>query len=89
VDTYSEELAFSNSFMGSGRPENHVVKIQYSEIVKSELRKSDGRVTRCVDHIFFKLKKEMQAIGETGAQMYTHEVAKNFVENLQFVDLVP
>jgi hypothetical protein len=63
MDTYSEELAFSNIFMGSSRPENHEVKIQYSEIVKSELRRSDRRVARCVDNIFFKLKKvQMQAV---------------------------
>jgi hypothetical protein len=63
MDTYSEELAFPNIFMGSSRPENHEVKIQYSEIVKSELRRSDRRVARCVDNIFFKLKKvQMQAV---------------------------
>jgi hypothetical protein len=47
--TYSEEMAFSNMFMGSYRPENHEVKIQNSERVKSELRRSDRRVARCDD----------------------------------------
>jgi hypothetical protein len=46
MDMYSEELGFSNIFMGSGRPENHEVKIQYSKIVKSELQRSDRRVAR-------------------------------------------
>jgi hypothetical protein len=59
MDAYSEELAFSNIFMGSSRPENHKVKIQYSKIVKSELRRSD----RILARYFFKLKKvQMQAV---------------------------
>jgi hypothetical protein len=63
MDTYSEELAFPNIFMGSSRPKNHEVKIQYSKIVKSELQRSDRRVARCVNNIFFKLKKvQMQAV---------------------------
>jgi hypothetical protein len=53
MDTYSEELAFPNIFMGSSRPKNHEVKIQYSKIVKSELQRSDRRVARCVNNIFF------------------------------------
>jgi hypothetical protein len=44
MDTYSEELVFSNIFMGSSRPRNHEVKIQYSEIVESEFQRSDGRL---------------------------------------------
>jgi hypothetical protein len=39
MDTYSEEMEFSNSFMRIYRPRpgKHKVKIQYSEIIESEL----------------------------------------------------
>jgi hypothetical protein len=53
MDTYSEELAFQNIFMDSSRPENYEVKIQYSEIVKTGLRRSDRRMATCVDSIMF------------------------------------
>jgi hypothetical protein len=63
MDTYSEELGFSTIFKGSSRPKNHEIKIQYSKMVKSELQRSDRRVARCVDNIFFKLRKvQMQAV---------------------------
>jgi hypothetical protein len=49
MDTYSEELALKNVLMGSSRPENHKVKIQYSTIVESVLPRGDRRVARYVD----------------------------------------
>ena len=56
-------MAFPNIFWGTSRPENHEVKIHYSDIVKSELRRADRRVATCVDNIFFKLKKvQMQLL---------------------------
>ena len=58
LDRHSEELAYPNIFGGNGRPENHPVKkIHYSQIVKSELRRSDRRVALCINNFFYKLKK--------------------------------
>jgi hypothetical protein len=37
--------------------ENNEVKIQCTEIVESEYRRSDRRVTRCVNNIFLSLRK--------------------------------
>ena len=82
LDRYSEELAFPNIFWGTARPDTHPVKVNYSDIVKSELRRSDRRVATCIDNIFFKLKKiQMQAITskvniavrkhKTGGHVYT------------------
>jgi hypothetical protein len=63
MDMYSADLAFSKFVMGISRPENHEVQIHYSETVKSELRRSDRRVARCVDNFFFNLKKvQMQGV---------------------------
>jgi hypothetical protein len=46
MDTYSEELAISNIFRRSSRLTKHKVKIQYSEIIRSELQRSGRRVVR-------------------------------------------
>ena len=58
-DRYSEELAYPGIFLGQKRPENEdrLVDVQYSEICKSELRRSDRRAAMCVENIFFKAKK--------------------------------
>ena len=42
-DTYSEELAYPGIFLGQKRPEDkqRLVSAYYSEICKSELRRSD------------------------------------------------
>ena len=64
-DRYSEELAYPGIFLGQKRPENEdrLVGVQYSEIFKSELRRSDRRAAMCVENIFFKAKKlEMKII---------------------------
>ena len=58
-DQYSEELAYPGIFIGQKRPENdnRLVKVHYSDICKSELRRSDRRAAMCIENIFFKTKK--------------------------------
>ena len=58
-DKYSEELAYPGIFLGQKRPDNkdRIVPVYYSEICKSELRRSDRRAAMCVENIFFKTKK--------------------------------
>ena len=58
-DMYSEELAYPGIFLGQKRPEmkDRKVKVYYSDICKSELRRSDRRAAMCVENIFYKTKK--------------------------------
>ena len=58
-DTYSEELAYPGIYLGQKRPYNdkRLVNVHYSDICKSELRRSDRRAALCVENIFFKTKK--------------------------------
>ena len=58
-DKYSEELAYPGIFLGQSRPENKQRKfnINYSDICKSELRRSDRRAAMCIENIFYKTKK--------------------------------
>ena len=58
-DQYSEELAYPGIFLGQSRPENkdRLANVHYSDIFKSELRRSDRRAAMCVENIFFKTKK--------------------------------
>ena len=58
-DKYSEELAYPGIFLGQKRPDNtnSLTKVHYSEICKSELRRSERRAAMCVENIFFKTKK--------------------------------
>ena len=58
-DKFSEELAYPGIFVGQKRPENEerIVNVHYSDICKSELRRSDRRAAMCVENIFFKTKK--------------------------------
>ena len=58
-DKYSEELAYPGIFLCQKRPEDkeRSVKVFYSDICKSELRRSDRRAGMCVENIFFKTKK--------------------------------
>ena len=58
-DKYSEELAYPGIFLGQKRPDNanRLSDVHYSEICKSELRRSDRRAAMCVENIFFKAKK--------------------------------
>ncbi|XP_078352155.1 uncharacterized protein LOC144636825 [Oculina patagonica] len=58
-DQYCEELAYPGIFCGHARADNKErnVPVYYSDICKSELRRSDRRVAQCMENIFFKLKK--------------------------------
>ena len=58
-DKDSEELAFINIFCGERRMPNtsRHVPVYYSELVRSEMRRSDRRAASCIDNIFFKTKK--------------------------------
>ena len=58
-DKFSEELAYPGIFLGQKRTENdkRLVPVHYSDICKSELRRSDRRAAMCVENIFFKAKK--------------------------------
>ena len=58
-DKYSEELAYPGIFLGQKRPDNtnRLTDVHYSDICKSELRRSDRRAAMCVENIFFKTKK--------------------------------
>ena len=55
-DKHCEELAFPAIFMGEKRPSNSI-PLHYSQIVKSELRRTDRRVAKNPENIFFKTKK--------------------------------
>ena len=56
---YCEELAYPGIFCGQAKADNkdRNVPVYYSDICKSELRHSNHRVARCIENIFFKLKK--------------------------------
>ena len=58
-DKYSEELAYPGIFVGQARLDHkhRQVKVNYSDICKSELRRSDRRAAMCVENIFYKTKK--------------------------------
>ena len=58
-DKYSEELAYPGIFLGQKRPQDNerVTSVYYSDICKSELRRSDCRAAMCIENIFFKTKK--------------------------------
>ena len=58
-DQHSEELSYPGIFLGQKRPDDkeRLVSAYYSEICKSELRRSDRRAAMCVENIFFKTKK--------------------------------
>ena len=58
-DQYSEEMAYPGIFLGQKRPNDkqRLKSVYYSEICKSELRRSDPRAAMCVENIFFKAKK--------------------------------
>lgn len=58
-DKHSEELAYPGIFLGKKRTENdkRLVPVHYSDICKSELRRSDRRAAMSVENIFFKAKK--------------------------------
>ena len=63
-DKYSEELAYPGIFLGQPRKDNkdRWVKVHYSDVCKSELRRSDRRAAMCVENIFYKTKKVQMKI---------------------------
>jgi hypothetical protein len=58
-DQFSEEMAYPGIFLGQKRPDDkqRLASVYYSEICKSELRRSDRRAAMCIENIFFKAKK--------------------------------
>ena len=58
-DKHSEELAYPGIFLGEKRPDNdeRLTPVYYSDICKSEVRRSDRRAATCVENLFFKAKK--------------------------------
>ena len=58
-DQYPEEMAYPGIFLGQKRPDNkqRLKNVHYSEICKSELRRSGRRAAMCIENIFFKAKK--------------------------------
>ena len=52
-------MAYPGIFLGQKRPDNKQLKVNvhYSDICKSELRRSDRRAAMCIENIFFKCKK--------------------------------
>ena len=64
-DKHSEELAYPGIFLGEKRPDNdeRLTPVYYSDICKSEVRRSDRRAATCVENLFFKAKKlQMKAL---------------------------
>ena len=59
IDKDIEELAFIDIFCGQSREQDQPrkVSVHYTDIVKSELRRSDRRSAGNVDNIFFKTQK--------------------------------
>ena len=70
-DKYSEEMAYPGIFLGQKRPDNEQrkVNVHYSDICKSELRRSDRRAAMCIENIFFKCKKLQMKILLSKAQV--------------------
>ena len=70
-DKYSEEMAYPGIFLGEKRPDNEQrkVNVHYSDICKSELRRSDRRAAMCIENIFFKCKKLQMKIILSKAQI--------------------
>ena len=58
-DQYSEEMSYPGIFLGQKRPDDkqRLKSVYYSQICKSELRRSDRRAAMCIENIFFKAKK--------------------------------
>ena len=58
-DKCSEELAYPGIFLSQARPENKEtpVNVNYSDICKSEPRRSYRKAAMCIENIFYKTKK--------------------------------
>ena len=80
-DKYCEELAYPNIFCGQRRADNNerYVPVHYSDICKSELRRTDRRAAKCVENIFFKTKKLQMKIllGKSQIALRKHKTGSN------------
>ena len=58
-DHFSKEMGYPERFLGQKRPDDkeRLRNVHYSQISKSELRRSDHQAAMCVENIFFKAKK--------------------------------
>ena len=58
-DQFSEEMPYPGIFLGQKRPDDkeRLRNVDYSEICKSELRRSDCRAAMSAENIFFKATK--------------------------------
>ena len=74
-DKNCEELAYPGIFCGEARAENSAqhVPVYYSDICKSELRRSDRRVSMCIENLFFKVRKLQMKILLGKSQVTRHK----------------
>ena len=70
---------FRDQYSGQKRPEDkeRSVKVFYSDICKSELRRSDRRAAMCVENIFFKTKKLQMKILLGKSQIALRKTKRN------------
>ena len=56
---FFSHISYPGIFCGEARAENSArdVPVYYSDICKSELRRSDRRASMCIENLFFKVKK--------------------------------
>ena len=66
-DQFSEEMAYPGIFLGQKRPDDkqRLASVYYSEICKSELRRSDLRAAMCIENIFQSQKITDEIIART------------------------
>ena len=76
-DKHCEELAYPGISFGEAKADNkdRHVPVFYSDICKSELRRSDRRDAKCIENIFFKVKKLQMKIllGKCQAALRKHK----------------
>jgi hypothetical protein len=68
-DQYSEGPTYPGIFLGQRRPDEkqRLTRVYYSEICKSELRRSDRRAAMCIENIFFKTNADEIITGAISA----------------------
>jgi len=70
-----------NIFCGQRRADNseRFVPVHYSDICKSELRRTDRRAAKCVENIFFKTKMLQMKIllGKSQIALRKHKIGSN------------
>lgn len=59
LDKHSESLSFTSLYCGEEMkaPNEYDIKVHYTDLCKSELRRTDRRVAGHMTHLLFKLKK--------------------------------